>query len=92
LFRVTHSRSKFKKTEFDLGKYSLVVGWLALMWLLVTSICFLLPMQKRGGDEWENVNFTPFILGIVSVILMLFWNLPGIGAKYSYSGPKIMRN
>ena len=45
LLRLTVSRKTFIISTFNLGKLSLAFGWISVIWLFVTSLFFLLPLQ-----------------------------------------------
>lgn len=45
LLRLTVSRTTFKKSAFDLGAWSFPIGWIAVIWLFLTSLIFILPTR-----------------------------------------------
>ena len=45
LMRITFSKQTFKKSSFDLKKWSIPLGWISVAWLCITSIIFLLPTR-----------------------------------------------
>lgn len=94
MLRHTVSRHSFKPSEFNLSKYSLPIGALALLWLIFSSTLFLLPneVDKERGMTWENMNYTPHMLMLVFLIQAIYWWLPApYGARHFYKGPKVQR-
>jgi amino acid transporter len=45
ILRLTVARKTFKQSEFNLGILSVPMGWISVVWLLTTSILFLLPIH-----------------------------------------------
>jgi amino acid transporter len=43
VLRLTGARRSFKKSTFHLGPFSEVIGWISVVWLVVTSCFFLFP-------------------------------------------------
>ncbi|TNV80914.1 hypothetical protein FGO68_gene5046 [Halteria grandinella] len=87
LLRLTVSKSTFKTSSFSLGALSLPLGWLSVIWLFLTSIFFLLPLKfdENMHQTWEDFNWTPVVLGGMSVVAMVYW---WVSARKFFQGPK----
>ena len=81
--RVTDSRNTFQRGEFHLGRWSLLVGWLAAIWLTFTSILFFWPVVNPVDSE--NMNYTCVVVGAVMIIALFFWV---VSARKWFVGPK----
>jgi len=90
LLRLTVARNTFIKSEaFNLGRWSLPLGWLAVVWLVVTSCFFVLPEKYEAGMFWENFNWTGVVLALVLLTSLVYWYLPApMGARHFFKGPK----
>ena len=87
LLRLTVSRSTFRKSAFDLGAWSVPIGWTAVIWLFLTSIVFVLPtrVDKDGRVTVSNFNWTSAVLGAILLLAMVYWYLPApYGAKHFF--------
>lgn len=61
------------------------------MWLVVTSVFFLLPtnFDENGHQTVEGFNYTCVVVGGVSIVAMIYWFLPAPhGARHFFVGPK----
>jgi hypothetical protein len=61
----------------------------ALIEIIVTSIIALFPTSNLGapwdpGFEWKYVNYTPILVGIVLVLLFVYWH---VSVKKWFTGP-----
>lgn len=41
--KLTFGREKFKQAEFNLGRFSSVIGWIAVIWVLFLFVLLCLP-------------------------------------------------
>ena len=86
------ARHRFYATdEFSLGRYSLLIGWTAFVWLFLASITLLMPMRTNRIDGiWsvDNFNYTILVVAFTLAVALVYWNLPRpYGAKYFFRGP-----
>jgi len=91
VLRLTVSRNTFQKSSFHLGPFSEVIGWVSVVWLVITSIFFLLPNQFDDNmrETPTNFNYTPVVLVGFFIIAMVYWFLPApYGARHFFVGPK----
>lgn len=85
--RLTASRTTFKKSDFHLGRFSEPVGWIAVIWLVGTSIIFLFPtsFNDDGSQDKEIFNYTCVVVGAVAIIALIYWFLPApLGARHFF--------
>jgi amino acid transporter len=66
--------------EWNLGRYSKVVGWTAVGWVVFIVILFMLPQYKPEAwwpIDWKLVNYAP--VAVIAVALFAFgsWHLGG---------------
>ena len=80
--RVTWYRAKFQTSEFHLGSYSLVSGWISLLFLMVTSVMFLVPTSWPLSPL--TFNYTPVVLLVFGILAGGYWVL---FARHHYHGP-----
>lgn len=89
--RLTSSRHTFKQSTFNLGKLSVPLTCVAVTWLFVTSIFFMLPtaFDEQGNQNAEIFNYTPVVVAAVLIISAIYWYLPQpYGARHFFKGPK----
>lgn len=82
LLRITTSRTKFQPGPFNLGRFSIINGWISSAWLLFTCILFVLPTSWPVTPDTMNYAIVPFaFIMIVSMTYFYFW-----GRKW-FTGP-----
>ena len=79
----------FQEGPWQLGKWSALVGWIAVIWVALIVVVLMLPQFNWGdGIKFIDVfNFTPVIVGGVFIITGLWWV---ISAHKWFTGPKVM--
>ncbi|HEV2456885.1 MAG TPA: amino acid permease, partial [Ktedonobacterales bacterium] len=74
----------FKPGVWNLGKYSALIGWIAVVWVAFISILFMLPsVQPITRDTF---NYTPVVV-LGSLILLTIWWL--VSVRKWFKGPKV---
>ncbi|XP_038701077.1 amino-acid permease BAT1-like isoform X2 [Tripterygium wilfordii] len=81
-FRVTLARKSFVPGPFNLGRYGILVGWIAVLWVLTISILFSLPVAYPITQE--TLNYTPVAVGGILVLIVSSWIF---GARHWFTGP-----
>ncbi|CAO2167694.1 unnamed protein product [Urochloa humidicola] len=81
-FRVTTARRSFVPGPFHLGKYGLVIGWVAVIWVAFVTVLFSLPVAYPV--QQDNFNYTPVAVGGVLLLSVGSWVLH---ARYWFRGP-----
>ncbi|KAJ6356825.1 hypothetical protein OIU78_004842 [Salix suchowensis] len=81
-FRVTLARKSFIPGPFNLGRYGVLVGWIAVLWVATISILFSLPVTYPITNE--TLNYTPVAVGGLLIITISSWIL---WARHWFKGP-----
>ena len=81
-FRVTTARRSFVPGPFHLGKYGLLVGWVAVAWVALVTVLFSLPVAYPVAED--NFNYTPVFVGGVLLLSVAAWVLH---ARFWFQGP-----
>ena len=89
--RVTVSRHTFKQGPYNLGKWSILNGSIASIFLVATSICFFFPtnFDENMQQTWEDFNYSIFVFSGALLIAATYWFLPKSlgGARHFFTGP-----
>ncbi|XP_039019572.1 amino-acid permease BAT1-like [Hibiscus syriacus] len=80
--RVSLARKSFVPGPFNLGRYGVVVGWIAVLWVVTISVLFSLPVAYPVTSE--TLNYTPVAVGGLLVITVSWWIL---SARHWFTGP-----
>ncbi|KAF8923566.1 amino acid/polyamine transporter I [Dissophora ornata] len=83
LLRITVGSSTFVQHEFNLGRFSKPIGWVAVIWTAFIFIIFNLP-QSWPADNMNSFNFTPAAVGFLLIFTTLTWFL---SARHWFKGP-----
>ena len=81
-FRVTTAWNSFVPGPFHLRRYSLVVGWVAVLWVALVTVLFCLPVAYPVVGV--NFNYTPLAVGGVLLLSLGAWVLH---ARFWFRGP-----
>ncbi|KAK7269812.1 hypothetical protein RIF29_22564 [Crotalaria pallida] len=81
-FRVTLARNHFVPGPFNLGCYSIIVGWIAVLWVVTISVLFSLPVSYP--ITIEKLNYTPVAVGILIILVVSYWTISG---RFWFKGP-----
>jgi amino acid transporter len=74
----------FERGPWHLGRWSYVIGWTAVTWVVFISIYFLLP--QFSPITYASFNYAPVALAILLVFIYGYWIL---SARKWFTGPKI---
>ncbi|XP_078175033.1 amino-acid permease BAT1 homolog isoform X2 [Carex rostrata] len=83
VFRVTLGRKSFVPGPFNLGKYSILIGWVAILWAVVITVLFSLPVAYPITKD--TLNYAPVAVGGVLVLCISSWFW---SARFWFQGPK----
>ncbi|KAH6802074.1 bidirectional amino acid transporter 1 [Perilla frutescens var. frutescens] len=72
-FRVTLARKSFNQGPFNLGRYGVLVGWTAVLWVATISVLFSLPVEYPITKE--TLNYTPVAVGGLLILTVSSWIL-----------------
>jgi hypothetical protein len=80
--------------SFEVGKWNLRghhkwMAPVAVIEIIITSIIALFPTSIGGvpwidGFEWKYVNYTPILVGVVLILLWIYWHA---SVKNWFTGP-----
>jgi len=77
--------SRFQPGPWQLGQWSPIVGWIAVIWIAFITILFVLP-QAAPGNTLATFNYAPVAVAAVLVYAGGYWFL---SAKNWFKGPKV---
>ncbi|KAK9091792.1 hypothetical protein Sjap_024969 [Stephania japonica] len=80
--RVTLARDSFKPGPFNLGRYGILVGWVAVLWVATISVLFSLPVAYPITKD--NLNYTPIAVGGLLILTVGVWMS---SARFWFKGP-----
>ena len=75
----------FQRGPWHLGRWSYIVGWLAVIWIAFIAILFVLP-QVAPGNTTVTFNYAPVAVGVVLLYSGGYWFL---SARNWFKGPKV---
>jgi amino acid permease (GABA permease) len=76
---------RFQRGPWHLGRWSYVVGWIAVIWIAFIAILFVLP-QAAPGNDLKTFNYAPVAVGVVLLYSGGYWFL---SARNWFKGPKV---
>jgi amino acid transporter len=80
---------KFQPGPWNLGRWSYLVGWIAVIWVVFICIMLMMPQFSPGGLHIKTIdalNYAPVAVGAV-IVLAGGWYL--ISARKWFKGPKV---
>ncbi|XP_075633232.1 amino-acid permease BAT1 homolog isoform X2 [Castanea sativa] len=81
-FRVTLARKSFIPGPFNLGRYGILVGWIAVLWVATISVLFSLPVSYPITNE--TLYYTPVAVGCLFILVITSWIF---SARHWFRGP-----
>ncbi|GAB3206691.1 amino acid permease [Nocardia tengchongensis] len=81
---------RFQAGPWQLGRWYRPIGIIALIWIVLISVLFILPTDDHGypwvdGFTWNSVNYAPITLvGVVGAIAIWWF----VSARRWFTGPK----
>ncbi|KAM3330960.1 hypothetical protein ACQJBY_027207 [Aegilops geniculata] len=81
-FRVTLARKHFVPGPFNLGRYGVLVGWVAVLWVVTITVLFSLPVTYPVTKD--TLNYTPVAVGGLFILVLTSWVL---SARHWFKGP-----
>ncbi|XP_073108695.1 amino-acid permease BAT1 homolog isoform X1 [Elaeis guineensis] len=81
-FRVTLARKTFVPGPFNLGRYGILVGWVAVLWVATITVLFSLPVAYPVTKD--TLNYTPVAVGGLFILTVSSWIL---SARHWFKGP-----
>ncbi|CAK0780294.1 hypothetical protein CVIRNUC_005001 [Coccomyxa viridis] len=80
------NNKQFQPGPFHLGKIGLVIGWIAVGWVVFITAVFIMPTAFPVTRD--NLNYAGVAVGIVLLGALLFFFFPFIGAYRWYRGER----
>jgi amino acid transporter len=74
----------FKRGPWHLGRWSYLVGWIAVVWVVFITILFMLPTVSP--INWSTFNYTVVAVVVVLGFAWIYW---AVSAKNWFTGPKV---
>jgi amino acid permease (GABA permease) len=74
----------FKRGPWHLGRWSYLIGWIAVVWVVFITILFMLPTVSPIG--FGNFNYTVFAVLVVLGFAGIYWL---VSARHWFKGPKV---
>ncbi|RZC52807.1 hypothetical protein C5167_021228 [Papaver somniferum] len=81
-YRITLGHETFTRGPFHLGRYGMVVGWVAVIWVATMTVLFSLPVAYPITRD--TFNYTPAAIGGLLVLVVSWWVLD---ARHWFKGP-----
>ena len=76
--------ASFERGPWHLGRWSYVVGWIAVIWVVFITILFMLPTVSPITKV--NFNYTVVAVAVVLGFAWIYW---AVSAKNWFSGPRV---
>jgi amino acid permease (GABA permease) len=74
----------FQRGPWHLGRWSYIVGWIAVTWVCIITILFMLPTVNP--ISWASFNYTVVAVAVVLGFAWIYW---AVSAKNWFTGPKV---
>ncbi|MFG2135566.1 amino acid permease [Streptomyces sp. NPDC048650] len=83
--RIRH-RDKFRPGPWNLGRWGVPVGCIAVTWVVFVTVLFCLPQSRPEGSMFsvETFNYAPIALACVLLLAWIWWRVAG---RSSYEVP-----
>ncbi len=65
--------SEFTVGPWQLGRWSAPIGWIAVVWVAVVVVLFLLPQYAPGTIGDATFNYAPIAVGVVGLWAVVSW-------------------
>ncbi len=73
---------RFVPGPWNLGRWSPIVGWIAVVWVAFIAVMFMLP--ESSPVTWSTFNYAPIAVGVVLAFSGLWWLF---SARRWFKGP-----
>jgi amino acid transporter len=88
LLRLMAGRS-FRPGRWNLGRWSIPVGTIAVVWVFFICIMLMMPQLSPGGlglKTIDAINYAPIAVGVVIGFAGIYWL---VSARKWFKGPKV---
>jgi amino acid permease (GABA permease) len=76
--------ASFQRGPWHLGQWSYLVGWVAVTWVVIITILFMLPTVSPV--HWSNFNYTVVAVAVVLGFAWIYW---AVSARNWFTGPRV---
>ena len=76
--------SAFQRGPWHLGRWSTPIGSIAVAWVVIITILFMLPTQSP--ITWSNFNYTVIAVVVVLGFAVIYWL---VSARKWFTGPRV---
>jgi hypothetical protein len=73
---------RFERGPWHLGRWSPLLGWIAVVWVAIITVLFCLP--EVSPLTWHTFNYAPIAVGAVLVFSGTWWL---VSARKWFAGP-----
>ena len=77
-------KDDFQRGPWHLGRWSSVVGWIAVTWVIIITILFMLP--QVGPITWTTFNYAVVAVLVVIGFAGIYWL---VSARNWFTGPRV---
>jgi amino acid permease (GABA permease) len=74
----------FQRGPWHLGRWSYIVGWIAVTWVGIITILFMLPQASPITSL--SFNYAPIAVAVVLGFAWIYW---AVSAKNWFNGPRV---
>jgi amino acid permease (GABA permease) len=74
----------FQRGPWHLGRWSYLVGWIAVIWVAIITILFMLP--QVGPITWKTFNYAVVAVLVVIGFAGIYWL---VSARNWFTGPRV---
>jgi amino acid permease (GABA permease) len=74
---------RFQPGPWSLGKWSPVVGWIGVVWVVIITVLFVLP--EVSPVTADTFNYAPVAVGVVILYAGVYWL---VSARKWFKGPR----
>ena len=77
VLRLLNKEIDFKNCKFNLGRYSLIINYIAAIWLFYSMIVMLLPTEylSNGGLNAMIFNWAPVLVILLIIVSVSYWEI-----------------
>ena len=74
----------FQRGPWHLGRWSYVIGWIAVVWVAIITVLFMLP--QASPITALSFNYAPIAVAVVLGFAWIYWL---VSAKNWFKGPRV---
>ena len=74
----------FQRGPWHLGRWSYVIGWIAVTWVVIITVLFMLP--QASPITWLSFNYAVVAVAVVVGFAGIYWL---VSARHWFTGPRV---